>query len=100
MSVFFHWKDAKMANYSAMYLFSKLALPNSCHLNFSSCTFHLPHYLLCCWRETSLSIYTVRQDRYVTIIHQCYCDGINRRLNMIIIHSKYFPDSDWLKAHV
>ena len=23
---------------------------------------------------------------------------IYRLLNMIIIHSKYFPDSDWLKA--
>ena len=22
------------------------------------------------------------------------------RLSAIIIHSKYFPDSDWLKAHV
>ena len=23
----------------------------------------------------------------------------SRTLNLIIIHSKYFPDSDWLKAH-
>ena len=22
-----------------------------------------------------------------------------KELNIIIIHSKYFPDSDWLKAH-
>ena len=25
---------------------------------------------------------------------------VREYLNVIIIHSKYFPDSDWLKAHV
>ena len=24
----------------------------------------------------------------------------NQPINNIIIHSKYFPDSDWLKAHI
>ena len=24
----------------------------------------------------------------------------DNKLNTIIIHSKYFPDSDWLKEHV
>ena len=26
--------------------------------------------------------------------------GKNSEINYIIIHSKYFPNSDWLKAHV
>ena len=29
-----------------------------------------------------------------------YLIAKNAKLSTIIIHSKYFPDSDWLKAHV
>ena len=38
-----------------------------------------------------------------TISNQAFSDrrwNIFPGLNYIIIHSKYFPDSDWLKAHV
>ena len=31
---------------------------------------------------------------------QSHGPDIPRQINIIIIHSKYFPDSDWLKAHV
>ena len=31
---------------------------------------------------------------------QSHGPDIPRQINIIIIHPKYFPDSDWLKAHV
>jgi len=38
---------------------------------------------------------------FIRVLHHFVQVGVfNYKLRHFIIHSKYFPDSDWLKAHV
>ena len=43
----------------------------------------------------SVNFFQLRLTKKLKINFLCF-----KELNIIIIHSKYFPDSDWLKAHV
>ena len=80
--VLFHMKDAKLSNYSVMFNF-QTHVTKFMSFESSNYTLHLPPYLLLSSRNFSLHINLTHHFSHLFAIHQCYCDGINRRLNMI-----------------
>ena len=51
-------------------------------------------------KEIFVLTFVVKKKYYDMLSGMSILENRRDNLTLIIIHSKYFPDSDWLKAHV